>query len=192
VGRFKITLTVFVLLALSASWIWYKAPSWLPEPNALPPDGVPPVRMPPSEEIKQDAVRRLLAGKLTLLEAGSLFRFATQHPEATLAQLPEPLSAMRDDCHHCHEVIARVDRELIEAGDPDRAAIMDRFIRELPDLLPHPPPPPLPPRIDPEDLPARPAPGVRGDPENEEALFRYFGPTGPTGLDPQDLSGVGR
>jgi hypothetical protein len=189
VGSFKITLTVFVLLALLAGGIWYKAPSWLPEPGgegpaALPPGVEPPVRMPPSEAIKQDAIRRLLTGEITLLEAGRRFRYANQHPDVTLAQLPRALSARPDDCHHCHEVVARVGRELTEAGDPARDAIMAELFQELPSLL-HPPPPPLPPRIDPEDLPGRPAPGVRGDRENEEALFRYFGPAGPTGLDPQ-------
>jgi hypothetical protein len=195
VGSYKITLTVFVLLALLAGGIWYKAPSWLPEPggegprtepgrDAMPPGGERPGCLPPSEAIKQDAIRRLLAGEITLLEAGRRFRYANQHPQLTIAQLPVALSARPEDFHHCHEVVARVGRELIEAGDPAREEIMTELFQELHGLLRHPPPLPLPPPINPEELPARPASGVRGDKENEEAPFRYSGPAGPTGLDP--------
>jgi hypothetical protein len=165
-GSLKITLTLFVLLAVAAAAIWFKAPSLLPERtepggNAPTPPGEP-HGLPPSLAIKQAAVERLLAGELTLLEAGRHFRFATQHPEATLAQLPEVLSARPEDLLHCPEVVAWAGRELTEAGHPDRDAILAELSQELHDLFRKQGPRPLPP-VGPEDPPVLPEPQRKGE-----------------------------
>jgi hypothetical protein len=159
----KSTVLLCVLLTVAAVVVCVQAPGLLREPTGEgnrpeqadrppPPEGTQLAFLPPSMAIKQAAVQRLLSHQITLLQAARLFRYANEHPHATLEQVPEVLPARPDDPHHGHEVIAWVGRERIEAHDPGREALLGDLLRELHSNLPRRVQPPLP-SVDPKDLP---------------------------------------